>query len=262
MYAMPEFERANADWWQGLARAMRRAGIEGVPDRLSGAADPMAHWLSADLLFSQTCGYPLTHALSGKVTVIATPAYDCDGCRGTNYSSLILVRHDDPVREIAGLAGRTAVVNSFDSQSGFSSLRSVVAPSAQAGAFFSEIKSSGGHLASMEAVRSGRADVCAIDAVTHALAARYRPSAIDGLRVLGRGPEAPGLPYITAGRSPGDRLQRLRAALFAALETPDLEAVRAALLITGAKVLPDDAYDRILTLEREARQKLPRMPLS
>lgn len=262
MYAMPEFARANASWWQGLARAMRAEGIEEVPERLSEVVDPMAHWLNAGLLFSQTCGYPLTHALSGKVTVIATPAYDCDGCNGASYCSLILVRHDDPVREIAGLENRTAVVNSFDSQSGFSSLRSVVAPFAQDGAFFSEVMSSGSHLASMAAVRAGRADVCAIDAVTYALAARYRPSAIEDLRILDRGPEAPGLPYVTAGGCPSDRLQRLRAALFAALEAPDLETARAALLIKGAEVLPDDAYDRILDLEREAQAELPRMSVS
>ncbi len=259
MYDMPEFRHANQSWWQGLARAMTAEGIEGVPGRLSEVADPMQHWGKPDLLFSQTCGYPLTHALLGKVAVVATPAYDCDGCAGTTYCSLILVRDGDPAQRIADLTGRTAVVNSLDSQSGFSSLRSVAAPLARDGRFFARLEISGGHLASMDAVRAGQADVCAIDAVTYGLAARYRPSAVDGLRILDRGPEAPGLPYITAGAGSADRLQRLRSALFAALEAPDLSATRAALMIKGAVVLPADAYDRILDLEREAQMRLPEM---
>ncbi len=260
MYDMPEFRQANESWWQGLAGAMAREGIDGIPRCLTGdVPDPMAHWVSPDLLFSQTCGYPFTHALSGKVALVATPAYDCDGCRGTNYRSLILVRAEDPLEGLSGLQGRRAVVNAFDSQSGFSALRFAVAPFAREGRFFGRIEESGGHLASMAAVRQGSADVCAIDAVTYALAARYRPPAVGGLRVLAQSPEAPGLPYITAAGVSADRLQRLRNAVLNAMETPDLLSAREALLITGAEVLPDSAYDRILDLEREALSRLPGM---
>ena len=260
MYDMPEFRRAKDSWWQGLAAAMAREGIDGIPESLtSDVSDPLAHWSSPDLLFSQTCGYPFTHALRDKVTLVATPAYDCEGCSGTNYCSLILVRAEDPLEGLSGLLGRSAVVNGFDSQSGFSALRSAVAPFAQEGRFFGRIDESGAHLASMAAVRQGSADVCAIDAVTYALAARYRPSAVAGLRILARGPEAPGLPYITAAGASADRLRRLRNAVLNAMETPDLASARDALLITGAEVLPDSAYDRILDLEREAQVRLPGM---
>ncbi len=259
MYDMPEFRRANESWWQGLARAMRAEGLEAVPERLCEVADPMAHWVRPELLFSQTCGYPLTHALKGKVTVIATPAYACRGCVGTNYSSLVLVRDEDPAREVSDLADRIAVVNSFDSQSGFSSLRSLVAPFAQEGRFFAQVICSGGHLASMAAVRTGQADVCAIDAVTYALAERYRPAARDGLRVLAQGPEAPGLPYITAGAVADVQLQRLRSAVCSAMEDRDLAATREALLLAGVEVLPKGAYARILDLENAAEEKLPEM---
>ncbi len=259
MYDMPEFRRANESWWQGLARAMRAEGIEAVPEQLCEVADPLAHWARPKLLFSQTCGYPLTHALKGKVTVIATPMYDCNGCAGANYTSLVLVRDEDPASEVADLADRTAVVNSFDSQSGFSSLRSVVAPFAQEGRFFAQVTCSGGHLASMAVVQAGQADVCAIDAVTYALAERYRPSAKDGLRVLAQGPEAPGLPYITAGGAADEQLRRLRTAVRSAMEDRDLAATREALFIMGAELLPEDAYTRILDLEEAATQKLPEM---
>lgn len=258
MYDMPEFRRATESWWMGLSRAMTAEGIDGVPTSLAdlsgpgGTFDAYDIWARPDLLFSQTCGYPLTHDLAGKVTVVATPGYDCEGCRGSRYSSVILVRADDPAAALSDLRGRRAVVNSFDSQSGFSALRIAVAPLTREGRFFGRVAKSGGHMASVEAVAAGTADVCAVDAVTFALAERYRPSAVRGLRILSRSPEAPGLPYVTAGGVSDVDLRRLRAALFSAIEDPELAATRAALLIAGAEVLPDDAYGRILELENQA----------
>lgn len=252
MYDMPEFGAAKRDWWQGLARAMRSEGLTDVPEELDSVADLYAHWTSPDLLFSQTCGYPLTHALAGKVAVVATPGYRCEGCSGTNYSSLILVRGDDPAMCLPDLRGRAAVINAADSQSGFSALRSVVAPFAVQGRFFSKVGVSGAHAASLQWVREQRADVCAVDAVTYALAARYRPVLTEGLRVLAYSPEAPSLPYITVGGSGEERLKRLRTALFQAMERSDLAAAREALLMEGCEVLPERAYDRILEIENQA----------
>lgn len=252
MYDMPEFGAARRDWWRGLARAMRAEGLADVPEQLDGVTDLYAHWTGADLLFSQTCGYPLTHALAGKVTVVATPGYSCEGCSGTNYSSMVLVRDDDPAKGPSDLRGRPAVINSIDSQSGFSALRSVIAPLAEEGCFFSAVGVSGAHAASMQWVKEQKADVCAVDAVTFALAARYRPALTEGLRVLAHSPEAPSLPYITAGGSGEERLKRLRSALFQTMESPDLASAREALLMTGCEVLPANAYDRILELENQA----------
>ena len=252
MYNMPEFESAKADWWRGLAQAMRSEGLEDVPERLGDVTDLSAHWTSRDLLFSQTCGYPLTHELAGKVTVVATPGYRCPGCSGTNYTSLILVREDDPSATLADLKGRAAVVNSFDSQSGFSALRSVIAPLSQEGRFFARVGVSGGHHASLAWVHDEQADVCAVDAVTYALADRYRPALTKGLRVLATSPEAPCLPYVTSGGAGEECLLRIRGALFKAMEDPQLRLTREALLMAGVEILPAGAYDRILDLEKQA----------
>ena len=48
-------------------------------------------------------------------------------------------------------------------------------------------------------------------------------------------------------------MARLRAALFAALEDPDLAGAREALLLAGAEVLPISAYQPILAMEAQAR---------
>src|SRR3546814_15586928 len=79
-----------------LAAAFRAEGLAGVPERLTRDGDHAALWTAPDLLFSQTCGYPLTHALAGRVTLVATPTYGCPGCDGGPYRSEILVRRDAP----------------------------------------------------------------------------------------------------------------------------------------------------------------------
>ena len=87
---------------------------------------------------------------------------------------------------------RVAAVNTPDSMSGMLALKLVFAPLAEQGRFFSRAVETGGHLASLAAVQSGDADVCAIDCVCVAMAKRYRPSALEGLVEIGRSPSRAG----------------------------------------------------------------------
>ena len=91
MYDLPEAEEATRTLWHGLAEHLRSTGIPDVPDTLTRQPDVPAHWLSPDLLLSQTCGYPLTHALKGRVRLVATPCYDAPGCQGAEYCSIVVV---------------------------------------------------------------------------------------------------------------------------------------------------------------------------
>lgn len=255
MYDLPEVTAATDAWWSGIARALAREGVADVPVNLVRDCDTKTVWRSPDLLFSQTCGYPLMHDFVGQLRVVATPSYDAAGCKGPFYRSLIVVRADDPAQTLDDLRGRFAAANAPDSQSGYSALRSAVAVVAQSASFFSKVVMSGGHANSLALVASGAADVCAVDCVTHALLARHRPVALANLRVLGETVAAPGLPYVTRAGAGGDLLQRLRAALNAALADPALAATREDLLIAGIEVLPETAYDRIIEIEEEARAR-------
>jgi ABC-type phosphate/phosphonate transport system substrate-binding protein len=252
MYDLPPLRRATDDLWAGLARAFRGEGLREVPDRLDRGIAPGAQWLSPDLLFSQTCGYPLTHALDGQVTLLATPLYACPSISGPNYNSVILVRGDDPARELADLRGRRAAANARDSQSGYNALRCVIAPLAQSRRFFGEVSFSGGHLDSMAMVARGDADVCACDCVTFELCTRSLPDRVAGLRRIAVSPTAPNLPYVTCKTADADRVKRLRAGLQVAMADPKLAEARDALLLCGVEVLPIAAYDRILEMEEEA----------
>lgn len=252
MYDLPEVRAATDDMWSGIASALRRAGIDGVPDALTRDAG-IDVWHSRELLLSQTCGYPLTHALAGVVELIATPAYSAEHCSGADYCSLVIVSEDNPADGLDDLRGGVCAYNARHSQSGYNVLRAAIAPLASGAAFFSNTIESGGHANSIGLVATGRADVCATDCVTHAMIARYCPDVLDGTRVLCATESAPGLPYVTrAGIDPSD-LERLRDGLRTAISDPDLAASRDALFLSGVEMLGLDAYQRIDDMEISAR---------
>jgi ABC-type phosphate/phosphonate transport system substrate-binding protein len=252
MYDLPGLDAATDAWWVGLAAAFRAEGLDEVPDNLTRGGDVLELWTAPDLFFSQTCGYPLTHALAGEVALVATPVYACPGCEGGSYHSEILVRSDDAAEALADLRGRRAAMNGADSQSGCSALRHAVADLADNGRFFAEVRTSGSHLQSMRLVAEGAADVCAIDTVTYHLIIRTQPQVAEGLRVLATSATAPALPYIARRDLPDVDLTRLRSGLARACADPSLAEVRAALLLAGIEVRPLSDYDRILDMEAEA----------
>ncbi len=252
MYDLPEMRAATDAWWDGLARALRREGTVDVPDRLTRDGTLERHWAAPDLLLSQTCGYPLTHALCGRVRLVATPCYETEACQGPNYCSVILVRADSGITDFSELRGARCAVNGRESQSGYSALRALAAPLSTDGRFFSRVEVTGRHLASIERLAAGTADVASVDCVTHALLARHCPAALDGTRVLCRTASAPGLPYITRATASDDLVARLRAGLRRAFADPDLASARQALLLAGFEVLPLAAYDRIIEIEQGA----------
>ncbi|MCA3573623.1 MAG: PhnD/SsuA/transferrin family substrate-binding protein [Aestuariivirga sp.] len=236
MYDWPEIRDATDEWWRGLA------GHLGVDAGLSRPDDFTAPWFADDLVFGQTCGYPFTHALKGRVACVATPHYAADGCVGPDYCSILFARENLP---LPAFRDRVAAVNTPDSMSGMLALKLVFAPYAERGRFFARAIETGGHLASLAAVREGRADVCAIDCVCVALAQRYRPDALAGLSPIARSPSVPGLPFITRAGDPA----RLREGLSQAFADTGLASARDALLLSGFSVLDQASYGRITALE-------------
>jgi len=252
MYALPELTAATRDWWQGLRRHFMRAGIAEVPEQLTEPGDLARHWLAPDLLFTQTCGYPLTHALSGKVQLVATPCFDAVGCNGPTYCSVVVTRDGEDIDSLADLRGKRVAYNGTDSQSGYNTLRHLVAPMAEAGRFFAAGIETGAHRRSLAAVRNGEAEVASLDCVSLALIERVAPDELRGIRKLCLTTPAPSLPYITSKATPAETLERLRDGLRAAVADPHLQATRSMLLLTDIVVLPLEAYDSILSMEREA----------
>ncbi|WP_119165885.1 phosphate/phosphite/phosphonate ABC transporter substrate-binding protein [Algihabitans albus] len=256
MYDLPELRWATDRVWQAVSGRLRIGGFAEAPAALTRTLSLAETWSDPDLLLSQTCGYPLTHAFAGRLSLVAVPLYDAEGCEsesrfGPTYRSAIVVRVDDSAEAPADLKDRRAAINDWDSQSGMSALRALVAPLAEGGRFFSEVIETGGHAVSVEAVAEGRADVAAIDCVTWALLGDVRPRALESLRVLTWSVRAPALPFVT---SPGRAAQaaRIGGALTEAMEDPALTEALAALRLIAVAPPERADYRRILEIEAEA----------
>ncbi len=246
MYDLPEARSAIDALWRGIAGHMARAGVTGVPEALLHDRPIKATWGHPDLFFSQACGYDVKHGFADALRVLVTPCHDAFGCDGPSYSSLLVVPEASTARDIEDLRDRVCVINGRQSHSGMSALRATVAPLSRNGCFFAEVKESGAHIESLAALRRGDADIAAVDCITFALVGRYRPAALDGVRVLGRTANAVSPPYVTRADTPDDVAERMRAALVEAFEDVDLTAAREAIFLSGAEVLADDAYDNIV----------------
>lgn len=249
--APPVVMAAQRDLWAFLRDHLRDAGMTDVPEALDEQTAHHEPWLDPRLLLAQTCGFPFVKRLRGHVRLVATPVYDAPGCEGPTMCSVILVRKEGP-RSLAACAGLRAAINETGSNSGYNLLRAAVAPHAAGRPFFAGVVETGGHVASMEAVSAGRADLAAIDCITYDLLRRHAPERLHGLAILDKTPSGPNLPFITRLSAPDEDVDALRAALKAAISAPALAEARWILGLKDVVVLEEAAYDILLAHERAA----------
>ena len=248
MYDFAWLEADTDALWTALARELRAEGVRGVPDALDHGRPLHTIWRDPGLLLAQTCGYPLLTELSGGVRLVATPHYAFPGCDRYWHRSFLVVRADDPARGLAALRGRRCAINGRDSNTGMNLLRASIAPLARGRRFFDEVIETGAHLESLRAVREGRADLAALDCVTHGLLSRRRTDLLAGSRVLGATPATPGLPFITSAQTTEADLAALRTALMSRALQPAL----ARLGVVGMTVLGLGQYRPVTALAEQA----------
>ena len=214
MYDLVEIRWAHDLLWRAVARGDRTPGRRRRSGGALARARPEELWAGPSLLLSQACGYPLVHAFAGRLRAVATPTYRAPGCSPGRYSSVILVRSSDEhvSQDLRDLRGRVCAVNDRASHSGMNALRSIIAPFGRP-RFFSNVLVTGSHVASIEHVASGIADVCAVDAVTHALLAGIAPRRSPACASLTMTSSAPALPYVTRKDAPSELVAILREAL-------------------------------------------------
>jgi ABC-type phosphate/phosphonate transport system substrate-binding protein len=251
MYDPPELQAANDGLWAAIANVLRRQGYA-PPEELTREGDLDAVWRNPNLVLAHACGYPLNGSLKGLVQVVATPRYRAQGCDGAYHRAAIVVRSRSGLRSLAALRGKLCAINGRQSNTGMNLLRARIAPLAESGSFFGEVRVTGSHAASLAAVAEGAADVASIDAVSLALINDLDAGLADEIRVLGWTAPSPGLPLITAAATPLSGVAALRQALEAVATDPELAAVRSALRLAGFSVLADDAYAQVASLEAEA----------
>lgn len=254
MYDAPDIvRRANDALWVALRDQLRERGLA-VPDLLDRSDSHETYWLRPDLAFAQTCGYPYVSELRGKVRLVATPIFRHPGGSGARRASFIVLRDDDAAGTVAELSGRRAAINDWLSNSGMNLLRIAVAPYASQGRFFSDVTVTGGHMASIRAIREGRADVAAIDSITWGLHAEHGPETLAGIRILAETPMGPGLPYITRLSASDDEIAVLRGSLAEVITDPANAKAIDTLGLTGIELLSDADYAELEAFDAEARR--------
>jgi len=231
----PALQAANDRLWASIRDGLRGAGIA-APDALTrgdGAFWPA--WQSADLVFSQTCGFPYRAQLWDNVTLIGTPDYGVPDCPPGHYVSVYIARANDRRTTLAQFSGADFAYNEALSQSGWA------APQNHATALGLRLPArlhTGGHRASALAVAQGLADFAAIDAVTWALLQRYERGVAPLREVARTSPPTPVLPYIAATGVDAAVYFAVVGAAIAALSAAD----RTTLMLRGIVAIPTSAY--------------------
>ncbi len=220
MYDRAETAAANDRIWAAVRDGLRQAGHDAPESLTRGADDLWPQWTSADLVFSQTCGYPYRARLHGTVTLVGTPDFGVEGCPPGFYRSVFVARADDTRRTLADFDGARFAYNEALSQSGWAAPQT---HAAKLGLRLPPTLRTGGHRFSALAVAEGRADIAALDAVTWRMLRRWEP-AVATLREIALTDPTPGLPYITAAGRDGALMFRLVEAAIAAQSPEDRDA--------------------------------------
>ena len=253
MYDFPRLALANDALWRALASRLRAAGLTDVPGDLERNMPIEQLWAEPRLLFAQGCSYPVMTSLRGRVRLVATPRYRATGCTGVWHRSALVVRADDNREDLTAFRGSRCAANERHSNTGMNLLRAAIAPLAESRPFFESVTWSRSHRRSLAMVAADEADLTAIDAVTYAQLGRLEPDLIRPTRVIGWTEATPGLPFITAAGTDDTSLEILRAALQGIAGNPACTPLCDELLLDGFETLPESAYQRVIDLERRAR---------
>lgn len=252
MYNFSRMRQPNAAFWRTLRALLEAAGWNHLPSELDFEQPPVPDALSAEILFTQTCGYPLQTIYKGQYRYLATPSYAVPGCGVMTHCAFFVVREDDPAHQLEALRGRRFAVNSPHSNSGMNLPRRTLAPLARQGRFFSKVVMSGSHPSSLQLVRQGAVDAASIDCLTWACATEHAPELVAGLRVLAETIPSPAIPFVTSCAASDEEVAALRYALGVIGRDPDYAGIRAGLKLRAIGQVQQGTYGSLLDYERQS----------
>ncbi len=235
-----------------MTEVCRAEGLEYLPDELAFEHPPVPGRIGPEVVFTQTCGYPLQTIYAGQAALLAHPLYAAPGCEDACHTAVLVVRQDSRFETLEDLRGAVFALNSLHSNSGMNLPRRLIAPRARDGRFFGEVVMTGGHGPSMTRVADAGVDAASIDCLTYAAYADHRPEVAAQLRVLAYTPASPSIPFVTSIETPPATRTALTRALFRLAETSRHEPVLRALRIVGMAPALQPDYDAILDYEAEA----------
>ena len=252
MYDLPEMADANVEFWRVLCELLvgHRVDVGDCAFDLTSRGDPDRS--GKNVIFTQTCGYPLFKHCRDQWHVLATPCYAMAGCEGPYHRSFFIVRTDDRATQLDDLRGRVFGCNSLRSNTGMNLPRLSLAHIANRKRFFSNVVVTGSHLQSLERLCSGSIDLCSVDCVTWGFLERFRPGLTARARILAETASSPSLPFVTASATSRHDKAALRDALDEMFAEPRTVDTLTPLAMCGVAHLDDATYEHLLEYERQA----------
>jgi hypothetical protein len=95
----------NARFWEALRGMLLEAGLRDLPEGLSYERPPVPDRIGPEVLFPQTCGYPLETIFAGQAVRLGTPCYAVPGCDGPMHCGLFIVPAASTAEELRDLQG-------------------------------------------------------------------------------------------------------------------------------------------------------------
>ncbi|WP_343070096.1 phosphate/phosphite/phosphonate ABC transporter substrate-binding protein [Aminobacter carboxidus] len=245
---------ARARWDDLFAWLSGQAGVALDIIAYASPAPLPELWKRPDMGVVFMCGYPLSRWCdAGRPTILAAPVAAASWAGGRPYyASHIVVAADGPIKSASDLTAAIWGWTVRDSQSGYHAPRrhldELLAGNAPEQSPVGPLLNPTGVL---EALRSGRIDVGAIDAYAYELLALHEPDAVAGLQILATTKPTPCPPLVTSPYAPAEMVSALRQALLRTHESQDGRALLHQLgLVRFA--LPDLADYRILAERADA----------
>ena len=255
MYNLPEMANRNADFWKALSEEIGAEHLRDLPSELSFSRPAVPEAIGREVLFSQTCGYPLQTVYRGQFALLGVPTYDFPGCGAATHRAFIIVRKDSGFKTLEDLRGSRFALNSRHSNSGMNLPRIMLARLGIKAPFFGSVTETRSHTESIRRVAQGDLDAASVDCVTYGFFNDCCPDKMSALRVLDETPESPAIPFVTSVATPAGQVDALRSALLRLADDPGRKPVLRGLHIETITPVDASVYQRVMDYEREAADR-------
>ena len=192
------------------------------------------------LIFGMICGIEFAHAKTGQYAYLAN--FDLPEFKPGHYNSVLISRKGSDIQQASDidLTRHVMAVNEPGSFSGS------IAPAAhllgRGDDAFPERVLTGGHLKSIEAVASGKADLAGIDRVSFNLGQHACPDSWQQVSVIDETPPRPGLPFICDGAIPSSIVALMQERLLHTAEQEFWPELRRLLGVSGISMIDESLF--------------------
>lgn len=238
---------AVATAWKDLLRwVVARAGVDWeVIDHAAPA--PLGElWDRSDLGCVFMCGLPFTQRKPQPRLIAAPVPSPARYLNKPIYFTDLIVRADAPFERLEDTFGKRLAYTVEDSQSGYHAVRNhlLAYRTPERPRLYARTV---GPLVTprrvLEAIIAGDADVGPLDSYAHDLLRKHEPALANQVRTIATTRATP-IPLLVAAAGTDDAvIERVRAALLAVKDAPELAATRDALLLAGFAVPQPGDYD-------------------